>query len=694
MLKRSQTYTRLVMSVETRSIGTSIGRGTSASVASRPAMGAMRSSTPGMERGTSRGSEKMTGFSISSTGKISRVSNESVLAKAQRTTQASEKKSSFTNLRPLTVSREFSKDTHKPHTPIKGMQVLYQRSPVKTESPKSAVVSQVEQKSKTLPSKLIPQTNRLPENTRVVKIAQPDVQGRVGNRQIITTPSLEAKTSPKAERPRFSLDTVKPSINMRETKALYQKPATVEQPQQINKTEVRPFPVVPNRIARLEQTRQALRELPKVRQHESTQKVTALTPQIRKNEHVRLSVTSWTEKQKVLAQKRKAITAKNMNVSAKTQPEESKVNTVRSAFEQRVRQKNALPQKIEKVTAPTPKLVRKDIAFVTTASQKQSVETHAVQRLTHEVIRMPQIQQEIKVSTQTKSTELKLEHVRREITAIMQQGIVTITKYDAVQQPQAREMVTQMIRETVIRRGLVSYMPRYQSNESRSTTRATQTAASPEVAQPKSAQVADLERNASGAATKTEQSTQKKTAVNLQTATRTEQTYYAAQAQLDEMTQSGHIHSGRVMNKNGQTVIEKEEFVTERDTVADAHRVAAATQAGVQALTQAEQNGHNEVAASDIVALLPSKPLGGLVSMIREQLKLSLDTEKQYDFFKAAIKNTYRRLTSVRDIHDAAVAATNDAPAVRLNTRITTEIVKPVDEIRAVSDGQGSLAAA
>ncbi|HVZ58563.1 MAG TPA: hypothetical protein VG935_02320, partial [Patescibacteria group bacterium] len=80
--------------------------------------------------------------------------------------------------------------------------------------------------------------------------------------------------------------------------------------------------------------------------------------------------------------------------------------------------------------------------------------------------------------------------------------------------------------------------------------------------------------------------------------------------------------------------MDTEVIVPERDTVADANRVDKAVEVGSQALSQAHAQGEDGITASEVASQLPIHPTEGLVSFIRKQLSLLLNTENQYDRFK------------------------------------------------------------
>jgi hypothetical protein len=157
--------------------------------------------------------------------------------------------------------------------------------------------------------------------------------------------------------------------------------------------------------------------------------------------------------------------------------------------------------------------------------------------------------------------------------------------------------------------------------------------------------------------------------------------------QTQTQTTGGGIIEQHVKLVNGEYVVEREEIVAERDPEADQERVQRATEVGANMLSEAHHQGQESITASTVVAKMPSGPIGGLVSRIRRQLDLPLDTEKQYDAFKHVLGNTSSDLRTVGEIQSAAKYATDVAPAVRLNTRMTTEPVKLEDHIRAVSEG-------
>jgi len=110
-------------------------------------------------------------------------------------------------------------------------------------------------------------------------------------------------------------------------------------------------------------------------------------------------------------------------------------------------------------------------------------------------------------------------------------------------------------------------------------------------------------------------------------------------------------------------------------------------QRGLINFIQAQLEEKDGIDASEVVMQLPVKPGSSLVSFIRKQLHLD-DTEEQYDEFRdrLATKGHFR---TVSDIKTSAIAATDQAPAVRLVKEVRTEKVSPVDEQRAVTDGRG-----
>lgn len=158
--------------------------------------------------------------------------------------------------------------------------------------------------------------------------------------------------------------------------------------------------------------------------------------------------------------------------------------------------------------------------------------------------------------------------------------------------------------------------------------------------------------------------------------------------QTQTMTSGAVVVNQHVRVINGQYMVEKEEVVAERDPEADSERVRKAVEVGAHALSEASNQGIHSISSEDVAVRMPSSPIGGLVSKIRKQLNLPLDTEKQYDTFMQVLRGTSNSLSSPNEVQNVAQYATDVAPAVRLNTHLVTEPVKVEDHIRAVTDGK------
>lgn len=123
-----------------------------------------------------------------------------------------------------------------------------------------------------------------------------------------------------------------------------------------------------------------------------------------------------------------------------------------------------------------------------------------------------------------------------------------------------------------------------------------------------------------------------------------------------------------------------------RDHVADIHRVRAVRDIGVELLAMAQNAGQNSIDLAAVSDLMPDQPGESLASFIRTQLKLHLNSEEQYDAFNDTLSKM-GEVSSEQEIIDAAIYATDMAPAVRLAKGEAGEKVTPFDVDSALRNG-------
>lgn len=407
---------------------------------------------------------------------------------------------------------------------------------------------------------------------------------------------------------------------------------------------------------------------------------------------------------------------------ARTQTKESEVRTKAQTLQQEYRKKFALP---ERQSNPVTKIENK----ITSQSQGTLAPENKPLHLTHT------------------SKDPVLARVEAE--KVMEQAALVLNaaaKFDKttsdtnVTHKLGQERILQLVHETLQKRGLTQYMQETKASQTQKFEKVQQAVLSPQqkvavYAQTEQRAKAEVKPEAQPAAqaklTVAEQSKQRiqtlpsleteqhitpelmpevqqEQSVATQTAVKAQvnQTVSAASDQammtmpqeevvqrLEETLAIKTQTSGAVaINQhvkvlNGQYVVEREEVVVERDPEADSQRVQKAVEVGADVLSQANSQGLQSISSEDVVVRMPSSPIGGLVSRIRKQLNLSLDTENQYDAFKHVLRETKGDLRSISEVQSAAKYATDIAPAVRLNTRLVTEPVSVDDHIRAVSDG-------
>ena len=593
------------MSVETRSGGTSIGTG-------RPHEMGSALVTPSIGRSPSfsaeRGGNTMHGVSISRTGAIS---ERGLNISTREGVTSPENKSLFKATRPLSSTRNISKDTQKFVSPFKNTEILYQKPQQKSvEKSRKFPSSLPEYKAHSLPLKM-------PE--------------RVATKYNVA--SLGRQEEPR----------VNSNIQSR--------------PLEVKKTEV----AKPN-------TKQP----------------------------------AWSEIQSGYAIKKSGETQKT-----KVQPDqletiasERKANPFTEMQRKAVAKKaNGQPKKGEGVLSQPFQAPRTSLELSTMARSA----THEVAKANLES-RVNQLQQEytkrygtsvglLPQSERTQVTSLKREEAQKVLeqgAAVLQQ---TEEKQDLVQSPDSQltavnqEKVIQLIHNTVQEKGLAVDVKKNQSitaaNQPTIDTKVGTVSSSSEVL-PKAGESRSL--------SKTETNSRQARTIITEVSNKL-QTEASLKQLVQSQTQNKSVASQKVTYRpdHEDFVVENEEIVAERDPVADQNRIDTAVAAGEIALDEAHRDGREGITSQEIATKIPAKPDSSLVSTIRKQLDLPLDTEEQYDHYRAALAGSSSLLTSINEIQTVAKYATDQAPAVRLNTRITTEAVKPIDELRAAENGEEQL---